>query len=349
MSGILYDKIYGCLVGGLIGDAMGGPTELKSYKEVEEKFGWVDTFDGAGTDDTVIKTILTDAIFAHEGNVTADEWAEAFVAVGRKHYALYFAPVRNMFHKLEGDLALPVYAGMGNAPSSSSAMAIAPMGIINACDPRRAAGETYDVAGVLHAGETTFCRDGACAIAAAIAEALKPETTVDAIAQASHAYLHRKSSKVLIDLIEESIAKVASGMDYKQYRAWYYENRLRKLMCDSRETLPATIAIFILAQGDMEKAAVYSANFGRDSDTIGTMAAAIAGAYKGASALRPDWLAKMESYYNTAQDVSSSYPGYNNAVIDVADYREIAKRFVDIVRKRDEERAKTSLMIRALA
>ena len=49
-----------------------------TWQEIEEKFGWIDSFEGCGTDDTVIKMILTDAIMKNQGNVTADEWAEAF-------------------------------------------------------------------------------------------------------------------------------------------------------------------------------------------------------------------------------------------------------------------------------
>jgi|GEM_PF-2686488 len=156
MSNKLFDKIYGCLLGGLIGDAIGGPSEDMTWQKIEQQFGWIDSFEGCGTDDTVIKLILTDAIMKNKGNVTADEWAESFLEKGEKFYPLYYAPVRNMYHKLQYEETLPVYTGIGNSPSSSSAMAIAPMGIINACNPRRAAAETYDLAGMIHQGEATF-------------------------------------------------------------------------------------------------------------------------------------------------------------------------------------------------
>ena len=41
------------------------------------------------------------------------------------------------------------------------------------------------------------------------------------------------------------------------------------------------------------KAVVYGANFGRDADTIATMAGAVAGAFAGASALPRAWLDKL--------------------------------------------------------
>jgi ADP-ribosylglycohydrolase len=142
MNPNVYEKVYGCLCGGIIGDALGAPTEGMHYDEIAQKYGWVEEFAGAGTDDSAIKQILCQAILEHGGYVTADEWAEAFLKNKDNYYPLFYIPVRNMFHKLESRLSLPVYAGMGNMHSSSSAMSISPMGIINACDPRQAAVET---------------------------------------------------------------------------------------------------------------------------------------------------------------------------------------------------------------
>lgn len=340
MNSKLYDKIYGCLLGGLIGDSMGGPSENMTWQEVEQKFGWIDNFEGCGTDDTAVKTILTDAIMKNSGYITADEWAEEFLAVQEKYYTLYFAPVRNMYHKLQYDTTLPVYAGIGNSPSSSSAMAITPMGIINACDPRRAAAETYDVAGMVHQGDATFCRDAACAMAAAVAEALKPETTVEAIIDAATAYLHKKSSRELIGEIKKSMDVVRGGADYKEYRDWFYANCLRPVACDSRETIPASLALFYLAKGDLAQTASYAANFGRDSDTIATMAASIAGAWCGASAISKAWIDQIEVYYNTSQRISSTITDNPNLQLVVSDYREVAKQFVQVIEKRNEEHRK---------
>lgn len=338
----LFNKVYGCLLGGMIGDSMGGPTEGKPYWVLKERFGWVEDFEGCGTDDTALRTLLTNAILKNEGHVTADEWAGSFREADKVYYRLYYAPVRNMFHKIESKTVLPVYAGEGASPSSSSAMAISPMGILNACDPRAAAMETYDVAGLIHAGENvTFCRDGACAMAAAIAEAMKPDTDVEKILAASTAYLHKESSKVLLQAIEKTMNAVRSGMNYEKFREWFYENALETVICDARETIPAALAIFYLAEGKVEQTAIYAANFGRDSDTIGTMAASIAGAYEGALRIRKDWIEKIESYYGTVTSISGSATVYGEMELAVPDYREVAKQFCAVIEKRLEEKKQT--------
>ena len=291
---ILYDKVYGCLIGGLIGDAMGAPVEGWDYKKIIEKYGEVNDFDGEGTDDSAIKTILCEAIIKNGGYVTADEFAESFLSEhNKKYYNLFYTPVRNMFHKIEDKLELPVYAGMGNQPSSSSAMAISPMGIINACNPRQAALETYDVAGLIHAGAATFCRDAACAVAAAVAEAMAPDSTVESVLAASAAYLHKTSSRVIIEYIDKIVGLAKSLNDYEKFRSVFYENHLQRLICDSRETVPCVLALFYISGGSPEKVIIYGANFGRDADTIATMAGALCGAFAGAGALRKGWVEKI--------------------------------------------------------
>jgi len=113
---LLYDKVYGCLIGGLIGDAMGAPVEGWDYRKITETHGEISDFNGESTDDSAIKMILCDAIIQNDGYVTADEFAESFLSDrNRKYYNLFYTPVKNMFHKIEDKLELSVYAGMGNA------------------------------------------------------------------------------------------------------------------------------------------------------------------------------------------------------------------------------------------
>jgi len=290
----LLDRVYGSLLGGLIGDAMGAPVEGWNYTAIEEKHGIVDTFEGNGTDDSAVKLIICRALLKNRGHITADELAESFLD-NRQYYDLFFIPVRNMLHKLIEGLCLPVDAGYGNMQSSSSAMAISPMGLVNACNPRQAAMETYEVAGLVHSGPAAFCRDGACAMAAAVAQAMVPGTTVDEIIEASTQYLHPQSSAVMIGRINEVMALARNANDYKVFREVFYAGHICDVICDSRETIPATLAIFYLSGGDPVKCIINAANFGRDTDTNASMIGAIAGAYAGVNSLSKEWVAKIEA------------------------------------------------------
>jgi ADP-ribosylglycohydrolase len=329
--GELFNKVYGCLLGGLIGDAMGAPAEDLMYWEIKERFGLISDFEGAGTDDSALKLILCEAILDNGGYVTADEFAASFLKNKQKYYRMFYIPVRNMFHKVESKLALPVYAGLGNMHSSSTAMSIAPLGLINACNPRQAAIEAFDVAGLIHAGDSTFCRDGACAMAAAVAAAMDPAATVDSVLEAATAYLHRTSSAEMLGWIGRTLAMAEITGSYEKFREEFYKTNLGDIVSDSRETVPCVLALFYLSQGDPERAIIYGANFGRDADTIGTMIGGLAGAFKGATGLKPEWVAKIEASYGKKQEISKDY---GVAAIEAPNQIQLAEGLIAVINKR---------------
>jgi ADP-ribosylglycohydrolase len=281
---------------------MGAPAENKTYQEIEVQFGEITDFAGPGTDDSAIKHLLIDAIRRADGHPTADDWAEAWLAQEelfiRRH--MFWIPVMNGFWKLRGEGVTPRDAGAGNMSSSSSAMGISPMGIINAGDPRRAALETYDVASLIH---HNFCRDAACALAAAVAAALAPKATIENVLAAATDYLPLRSARVMRGFIAEALALaldcVASEPEnaYRLFRKRYYDDCLLPgiAMPDARETVPVTLALFLLADGDPAQSVLHAANFGRDADTIASMTGALAGAFRGAAAFPPAWVEKVRA------------------------------------------------------
>lgn len=330
---------------GLIGDAMGAPAEGKTYRQVAEQFAQITDFEGAGTDDSAIKLILCDAILKSGGYVTADEFAESFLRHKEKYHHLFYIPVRNMFHKIESKLSLPIYTGLGNMHSSSTAMSISPMGIINAGNPRQAAIETFDVAGLIHAGDSTFCRDGACAMAAAVAEAMGVGSTVESVIDAATAYLHRQSSVEMATNIRETLDMARRLSTYEAFREEFYRTRLRDIASDSRETVPCVLSLFLLSNGDPNTAIVYGANFGRDADTIGTMAGALSGAFKGASGLKPEWVKKVEASYDRKIDNSKG----EGIQVKMPNQAKLADQLVKITVDRADAQALCAEKVRAMA
>jgi ADP-ribosylglycohydrolase len=303
-SNALYDRVLGCLLGGEIGDAMGAPAEGKTYLQVAEEFGEITNFSGHGTDDSALKHILCDAIFAADGYPTADDWAAAWLRhedlfINRR---LFWTPVMNGFWKVRAEGALPRDAGRGNMASSSSAMCISPVGIINAGNPRQAALEAFDLASIIH---HNFCRDAACAMAAAVAQALAPQATTEGVLDAAISYLPPQSGVVMRSFIVETLDLAREAGGYERFRERYYAERLLPgiAIADSRETVPVALALFCLAEGDPRKTIIYGANFGRDADTIGSMAGAIAGALHGAAALPAEWIeqARVGSSWSNAE------------------------------------------------
>src|SRR5215470_399681 len=72
----LLDRVHGCLIGGLIGDAMGTLSDHLEGEEIDRRFGWIEDFEGEGSDDSIMKHLLADALIATDGEANADSWAE---------------------------------------------------------------------------------------------------------------------------------------------------------------------------------------------------------------------------------------------------------------------------------
>ena len=290
----LHGRAFACLLAGLVGDAMGTPTENLEPGQIEQRFGWVNEFSGAGTDDSLMKDLLSDALVQTGGYATADDWAAQITAqqaLIRERRDKFFPSVLHLVGKLRFGYS-PREVSDGNMPSSSSAMAIAPVGIVNAGHPRAAAAQAQELASLIHTGAVGFCQDGAAAVAASIAVAMQPGATIEQVVDAATAYLKPTSGALMRGLILDAVALARETGEYRAFRAAYHARFRQTIACDSRETIPATIAICLLAGGDVVKAVEQGANFGRDSDTIATMAGAICGALGGADAIPAAWTAQ---------------------------------------------------------
>ena len=222
-------------------------------------------------------------------------------------------------------------AALGDMPSSSSAMCIAPVGVLNACNPPLAALQAYNLASLIHIHDVGFCQDGAAAMAAAVAEAMKPQANVESVLGAARQAIVPLSGREMLDRIERVLDLAHTIDDYHAFREAVYrrsDELFCRLMCDSRETIPLTLALFALARGDVERCVTFAANLGRDADTIASMGGAIAGALHGVEGIRSDWVAK-------AKRVSS------------VDQEELALKLVHAALAKHEERVGGALPVRA--
>jgi ADP-ribosylglycohydrolase len=338
-NSVLYKKILGCLLGGALGDAIGGATEMMLYSKIEDLFGWVDRplptgntpqtarFSpglpaGEFTDDTRLKHLLCNAIIRKGGRVTADDLAQVWL---KDMTGWYYTPVINAYHKIYHGDARPREAGRGCMASNSTAMSISPVGIINACNPAQAAQDAYDVAGIIHEGDA---RDGAVAIASAVAEAFRPQATVDSIIRAALAFLYPDGE--MKSLIQAALKLAKEYPEYKAFREAFYQKMLILIpqgvgesqpppgfydTAEPREAVPAAFALFYLANGRWRTAVEYCANFGRDTDTLATMAGSIAGALEGADVIPQEWIALIPDANPTAPDQFELADRMNQAVL----------------------------------
>jgi ADP-ribosylglycohydrolase len=290
----LEQHAFACLAFGVIGDAMGSPTELLEPEEIEQRFGWVDSFEGDGTDDVIMRDLLAEAMLKTGGYATADDWAAEWkenhaIILGEKSNR-FFPSILHAVDKVVRNYP-PQLLAVGTMPSSTSAMAIAPVGIVNAGHPAAAAAQATEIASLVHVTENAFCQDGAAAIAAAIAVALAPKATVETVLQAALHSLRGWSAEEMRRLVVAALDLARASKDFRAFRSEYHKRFRQAVICDSRETVPAALAIVLLAEGDPSQATVLGANFGRDCDTIACMAGGICGALQG---LTPSSMSRIE-------------------------------------------------------
>lgn len=286
------DRVLGCFLGGLVGDAMGTPTENMDYEDIARRFGWVTTVSGPGTDDSAMRSLLCEALLATGGYAGPDDWAERWIAEGDVFTGAlrpkFFVSVLQTAEKLAIGYDSRSVA-WGNMASSSSAMCIAPVGIVNAGNPHAASRQAWSVGSLIHQGPVSFCADAAAAVAAAVAIAVVPGASLDDVLDGAGATLHPLFGAVMRDLIAQALTLADREPSYDAFRLTFHRTFRQRVACDSRETVPAVFGLLALAQGDPQRSVEYAANFGRDTDTIGAMIGAISGALAGGRVLTDTW------------------------------------------------------------
>lgn len=91
----------------------------------------------------------------------------------------------------------PREAGVGNIVNCGAAMYVAPVGVVNAGDPDAAYAEAIDLTG---AHQSSYGREAAGVMAAAVAEAMRPGATVDGVIAAT-LRLAKDGTRAAIDAV----------------------------------------------------------------------------------------------------------------------------------------------------
>lgn len=193
----------------------------------------------------------------------------------------------------------PREAGSGNIVNCGAAMYMAPVGIVNAGNPEGAYAEALDVAG---AHQSSYGREAAGVFAAAVAAACVPGATAASVvdtalalakdgtraaiaAVAEAASRHRDFESALVPLRAAVAPYDSVGPDYRAPSL----GARRPSRLHSIEELPVALGMLLVADGAYEPSVLGAVNYGRDCDSIATMAGAVAGALGGESAVPEAW------------------------------------------------------------
>ncbi|WP_028803137.1 ADP-ribosylglycohydrolase family protein [Streptomyces sp. 142MFCol3.1] len=235
----------------------------------------------------------------------------------------------------------PREAGTGNIVNCGAAMYMAPVGLVNAANPAAAYAEALDVAG---AHQSSYGREAAGVFAAAVAAACVPGATPASVVGACLA-LAKDGTR---DAVEAVCEVAARHTDFESalsplreavtpfdtvgpdYRAPSLGAR-RPSRLHSIEELPVALGMLVVAGGDYRHAVLGAVNYGRDCDSIATMAGALAGAL--GSEVPHDWAKTV------AESSRLDLDGPARTLAEVT--REIFER--DVRRRRAHESAYAAL------
>ncbi len=198
----------------------------------------------------------------------------------------------------------PREAGVGNIVNCGAAMYMAPVGIANAGDPRGAYAEAIDVAG---AHQSSYGREAAGVFAAAVAEALRPGATAASVVDAAAALAH-DGTRAAIDAVLAAVRTRRPDADLgevlrtavepfdtvgPEYRSPAADAR-RPSRTKSIEELPVALGLVLAHDGAFVPSVLGAVNYGRDADSIATMAGALTAALGGAGVVPAEWVATIE-------------------------------------------------------
>jgi ADP-ribosylglycohydrolase len=317
----LFDKTYASMLGGAIGDAMGGPVEGWHYERIVETYGVVDTLlpyhsppdyhshfatdPGAMTDDTRLKHILCQAIIAAGDLPRRGDVVRACVSA-------YYAAQTDLE---KGFLEEYVLGGIygeskliwGGQMTNGFIMANSPLGLICPCDPEVAFALSYDVDFI----SDGYAKYSSAIAAAAIAAAMRADATPTSIIEQALAACqnHRVEGELARQwrwhdhvfqlnerLVNTAVDIAARHGDVFSVRAEYYDSlKVSPLGAEAAQTLAVALGMLVAADGDLRQTIIGCVNYGRDNDSYATVGGAIAGALHGTTAIPSDWRSTVEA------------------------------------------------------
>ena len=301
--------------------------------------------DGHVTDDTLMTRALVDVYAARRSHLDAyaiasdlvplliqdKRWVPELEAESLLLSRIFLAE-KWLVARLHYGHVDPREAGVGNIVNCGAAMYMTPVGVVNAADPAGAYAEAIDITG---AHQSSYGREAAGVFAAAVAAAMAPDATAESAVSAALEHAHDGTREAI-----EAVCTVARTQpDWRtaipqlraaiapfdtvgpDYRAPGMDAR-RPSRTKAIEELPVALGFVLLAGGSYPDAVLGAVNYGRDADSIATMAGAVCGALGGVGTVPAQWRTDVAS----ASRIDIEEPGRMLAALAVELHQQDARR-----------------------
>ncbi len=307
-----FDRVYGCLAGIALGDALGMPTEMLTQEQISSQYGWVDDLvkapkwhphfgmkAGQVTDDTG-QTLAVVRAYDENGCITAQSMARELIAwyEGLDEMGLLCVgpSTRKAIDALKrGDD--PHITGRSGTTNGAS-MRAPVVGLVN---PGKIENIMLDIVETcLPTHNTQPAISGAAAVACAVGTAVCEGSTVETILQAAKdvtrpgAQIGEWSWSTQLESRITLAEKIVSENPYQPTKACRELFDYVGVDMLVSESVATAFGLVLLAEGDPMKTVTMAANIGGDTDTIGVISGAVCGAYMGIEAFDAKLLKKIE-------------------------------------------------------
>ncbi|MGX8833171.1 ADP-ribosylglycohydrolase family protein [Amedibacillus sp. YH-ame6] len=291
------DNIWGVLVGGALGDAMGMPTECCTQETIRQNFpdgvtklypsNDQDVFArrleaGSITDDTINTLMILDMIINNKGVVKVQEYVDKLRDWNTNSGVSAYVSGPSTLKALEKiENGVPIEETGISGTTNGAAMKIGPIGLVsNYMKMDELVRNVHQICMPTH--NTKIAIAGASAVAAAISYVIHGGSSIEEIwnlaykaIEASAPYGYDFPSASLAYRMKQTQNIIAEEKDEKVILKRLYQEIGSGM--ESIETIPCVFAIVELADKNPLKAAQLSAEIGWDTDTIGAISCSICG------------------------------------------------------------------------
>jgi ADP-ribosylglycohydrolase len=307
----LRDKIFGCLAASRIGSSMGAATEGWSPERIDETYGKVDRLYGykhyvqrgidwqrmpGTTEDGIERQKLQCKAIIEKGDrITAEDLYRVIAASCDLESMRFMTQPEDMQVAgwIKAGVPPTVVGSMTTWQGCNFNRGCQAIGLINAGDPDGAVRDVHDI-GRLYFPAFDPSLEWAGVYVAAIAEALRPDATVESALAAGLEYARPEYCREIGRALE-----IAERFDdFRAFRAAFYEHYngigVPYAFAKSNETVSKAFAVVAFRKGDPRKALLDGVNFGRDTDCLAASAGGLAGALSGSANLPTEWIEQVD-------------------------------------------------------
>ncbi|AZB44518.1 ADP-ribosylglycohydrolase family protein [Bacillus sp. FJAT-42376] len=330
------ERVRGVVFGAALGDALGAVVEKLSYEQIRDMYQRVESLKtewykpeeerqgkqrghGIVTDDTLMMCALIRVYLQEQRHLDAYDLSDGFLReiAFRKTYIPEFGreallierlfyPEKTLFTRHALANCEPREGGIGNMVNCGAAMYIAPVGIVNAGDPKGA----YDEAILFALGhQCSYGLEAAGVLAACVAKAFEEGATVESVVETAILLAKDGTKQAIAAVTGEAkrLKQCGAGMDEivsclqqamkpfspmgddvhrSENKLGVPSNHYTPSRLFSIEELPMALAFIILNDGAFYPSMYDGINSGRDTDSIGVMIGVILGAMHGDRVIR---------------------------------------------------------------